>query len=288
MASYQILWVDDDWSDTKTTDQLELDKRNFLLSSLKKIEYRLKEIDNHPNWKFCHTVDKAVIEIHQTANDFRIAIVDFKYKPDDHQFGEILDHIRRRNIPYIVYSYFPRDVEKYPDFKGEDELRIGVIPKSTDAGGVLAERVAAFFKAPPFRILHLSDLHYDSNAKGAKSEEQKDLFDSLLSTLKEEHENNKFDAITITGDFSSENPEGDLDKVSEFINNLVNKTMEFDNIGRLFLVPGNHDLYWKDFEKGIISETPWKTIPRFLPIGLCFPGQYPGSFKCMESKKPFF
>ena len=218
----------------------------------------MKEIDNHPNWKFCHTVDKAVIEIHQTANDFRIAIVDFKYKPDDHQFGEILDHIRRRNIPYIVYSYFPRDVEKYPDFKGEDELRIGVIPKSTDAGGVLAERVVAFFKAPPVRILHLSDLHYDSNAKGAKSEEQKDLFDSLLSTLKEEHENNKFDAITITGDFSSENPEGDLDKVSEFINNLVNKTMEFDNIGRLFLVPGNHDLYWKDFKKGIISETPWR------------------------------
>jgi len=257
MARYQILWVDDDWSNTKTTDQQELDKREFLKNSLKKIKDRLGKIDNYLDWKFCHTVDKAVVEIHQTENDFSIAIVDYEYKPDDHKFGEILDHIRRRNIPYIVYSYFPSDVEKHPDFKDEDELRIGVIPKSNDVGEVLAERVVAFFKAPPFRLLHLSDLHYDSSANGDKSEEQKDLFDSLLNILKEEHANNKFDGIAITGDFSNKKPERDLIEVGEFIHNLVNNTIEFANIDRLFLVPGNHDLYWEDFDKGEISDKPW-------------------------------
>ncbi len=266
MALYQILWVDDDWSDTKATDQQELDKRNSLKSSQEKIKDRLGKIANQIEWKCCHTVDKAVVEIQKPANDFRIAIVDYEYKPYDHEFGEILDHIRRLNIPYIIYSNFLPDVEKHPDFKAEDELRIKVIPKDPAGREILAERVAAFFKAPPFRLLHLSDLHYDSNAKGNKYEYQQKLFDSLLERLKEEHDKNKFDGIAITGDLSNKNPERDLIKVVGFINDLVNKTIESYNIDRLFLVPGNHDLFWEDFKEGKISIKPWEPFLDFCKL----------------------
>jgi 3',5'-cyclic AMP phosphodiesterase CpdA len=252
MALYQILWVDDDWAGENGSE-----KKEFLNQSLKKIEDKLGQLANQIKWDFCHTVDRAVVKIQDSFNDFRIAIIDYKFGPEDSQFKEVLDHIRRKNIPYIIYSYFITDVKIHSDYMHEDELRIGLIPKHTDEGEVLAERITAFLKAPPFRLLHLSDLHYDSNAKNNELEAQNDLFRSLLDSLKEEHRKTKFDGIVITGDFSSKNPVMDLIEVRSIIQELVEITIGFDNVDRLFLIPGNHDIFWDDFEKGKISQKPW-------------------------------
>lgn len=252
MSLYQILWVDDDWASEEGTE-----KKEFLKRSLKKIKDRVGILANQIDWDFRDTIDKAVVKIQDPSNDFRIAIVDYEYGPKDSKFTVILDHIRRQNIPYIIYSYFITHVKKHPDYRDEDELNIGVIPKHADEGEILAERIAAFLKAPPFRLLHLSDLHYDYNAKGDNDEAQNDLFRSLQYRLKKEHKKNKFDGIVITGDFSYTNPERDLIEVRSIIQELVNNTIGPNNIDRLFIVPGNHDLCWDDFKKEKISQKPW-------------------------------
>ena len=108
-----------------------------------------------------------------------------------------------------------------------------------------------------FRLLLMSDLHYDSTAIDAAAESQKQLIDSLFNLIEKEHNHICFDAILMTGDLAAKNPKTDLIDVRAVIQEIVQKSIGERNIDRLFLIPGNHDVVWEKFEDDLASDRPW-------------------------------
>lgn len=90
------------------------------------------------------------------------------------------------------------------------------------------------------RWLHLSDIHFASNLDGATTIQIRDKLVEYLS--KNEI---KADCLFITGDFRYAKTQKDTqeaaDAVAEYIKKIA-KTVGVDNVKKIFLVPGNHDL----------------------------------------------
>ena len=90
------------------------------------------------------------------------------------------------------------------------------------------------------RWLHLSDIHFDLNGDGSTTIH---IRDELINYLR--RNGVKADCLFITGDFRFAKTQKDTqeaaDVVSEYIK-LIAKTVGIDDIKKVFLVPGNHDL----------------------------------------------
>jgi predicted MPP superfamily phosphohydrolase len=137
----------------------------------------------------------------------------------------------------------------------KSKLLLGVYEKRKD-DNQLKQRIISYFKAPPFRILHLSDLHYVEIAikEGKSYEEQMALFEALIEKVYNEHRNSPFDCIFMTGDFVGSNPDKDFIGVKESVMEIIEKTITMENVDRLFIVPGNHDMMWEDYENKVLSD----------------------------------
>lgn len=252
MARYEVLWVDDHWNKTVYPNE-----NKFLSMVSSQLEQEISKIDRQLNIVLCERPSDAVLELQEPSRDFRLAVIDYDFGGDKYNVENIMFHIRQRNIPYIIFSNFIESVENDPLFPPNDPLMLDLIEKGTNTSNVFINRLKNFFLAPPFRIVHLTDLHYNSEAKEEDADEQTDLFLSLIKILEKEHSTNPFDVIAITGDFSYRNPDKDLIFIRDTVKEIVRLTLTEENIDRLLLVPGNHDIYWKNFYKKKLSENPW-------------------------------
>jgi predicted phosphodiesterase len=112
------------------------------------------------------------------------------------------------------------------------------------------------------RILHLSDLHINSQFENEiDKEEQRYLHRSFFNTVQSINKRASFDAVVICGDFSATNPDQDLDDASRFVTELNKNTI--NNYDRLAIVPGNHELHWDDFNSCKLSAKPYKPYLQF-------------------------
>lgn len=281
--NYSAMWIDDDWSSTGRKPQ-----RDFLDDVLAQWNLVGQKSGLNITWSKPEDPANASVELDSPDNDFRLIILDYKFIGYGYSVSSILDKIRSKNIPYIVFSYFTVDFLALREAQRVDPLRLAVLPK--DASGVvtLIEMVRKFFVAPPFRMLHLTDLHFDSSLRDDEKEEQEEMFSSLIRELKENHQKTPFDALLITGDFANRDPHEDLIGVRTCIKDIVNETITEKNLDRLFIVPGNHDMLWKNFEKKETSDRPWSDFLDFLHASFTSEPNLLRAMEAWDSKRSLF
>ncbi len=94
-------------------------------------------------------------------------------------------------------------------------------------------------RAPPIRILHLSDLHVSADTDPLS------LFEPLAADLRDAREGpgvDRLDYLVISGDITNRAAPQEFEKAREFVSALI---QEFGlTAERCILVPGNHDLDW--------------------------------------------
>jgi predicted phosphodiesterase len=98
-----------------------------------------------------------------------------------------------------------------------------------------------------FNLLHLSDLHFGpqchfQDADPVRAAEL--LFSDLSNSFVECDIWPRFEAIILTGDYTWQTGEDGFQVAERFIPLLVSRG--WTNEHRLFLVPGNHDIVWRD------------------------------------------
>jgi len=259
MSRFRVVWADDDWEKKPEVRDKELDV------ALESIDERLREEGIFIDWVRCATAEGALAEIERPDRETRLAILDYRFRTgSEYDWKNIIPALERQSIPFVLFSNVISDMENDPDFPRSHRLFLGPHSKLTTHGRKsFIERIVSFFRSRPIRLLHLTDLHFDASALGADKEEHDRLNAALLKTLEEEQRIRPIDAVMITGDFAAKNPPLDLAAARMRVAAIVQATIGADALDRLFIVPGNHDLTWRNFSKGILEEAPWQAYVDF-------------------------
>jgi 3',5'-cyclic AMP phosphodiesterase CpdA len=274
MSGHRIVWADDHWN----TDGRFADNRRTLEEIASDIEARLREQDVVVEWICEASASNALAAIQRPGADVRLLILDFDF--DDptkgsaassarapagaapgggYDWRDIVVPAQQRGIPFVLFTSYLGDALVDPSFP-KTSLNIGMYGKHKRADvEAFVKRVVDFFRAPQFRLLHLSDLHWDGRAEGEAEREQGAIFDALEVRLGAEQQVRPVDAVCITGDLAYHHPAEDLPDVRRRINGILAATVGRGNPDRLLIVPGNHDLAWKEpFEKKELERRPWQ------------------------------
>lgn len=237
MENYNILWLDDEW-ETVSADYLK-QKEKEIITNLSNMDIKLNIIEKT---EINEEVTKIIIE---NEENIRLIILDIKLKNDTNIYTSLIPIAKQKNIPYLIYSsYIDEEVKEKAE---KDTNCLGAIPKSENLWDILNP----FFMHPSFSIIHLSDIHFNSE------EEEQPILESLLNKMEEIKVHKKIDLVTITGDFAySTNVTTDLREVKQFLLEISRRIL-MSKKGRLLIVPGNHDIVWEDYNKGIIDEKGW-------------------------------
>ncbi|MBL0702049.1 MAG: metallophosphoesterase [Desulfosarcina sp.] len=252
MAKYRILWVDDEWADN--AENL-CNAKTRLLSELadKRIDVSIKTES---------TIADAVVEVSRQDIEYRLVVVDLVFHEQRYEVEPLLGRLYERMIPYIVFTNF---IDKLDDKRfghNKKNYFVGKFVKSPQGCIDFSKAVALFFSSLPVRILHLSDLHYDANLSIEVDKEERDaLFDSLVDCIENESNIQPFDAVVICGDISMFTPNKDLIEARSLIKRI--NTVTVNDLNRLAIIPGNHDILWDDFDKKKLSEQPMRPYLEF-------------------------
>jgi len=248
MSKYNVLWVDDDWS-----DNADKTNYNYLSKTRKHIDVNLKRTNIEFAWALRKNPEEGVVELRQ-GMDFRMAIIDLMFSSTRFNINPIINELDEKRIPYIIFTHFKANIEQEANIKNK-ELLLGAYQKGLNDDEFI-HRIISFIKAPPFRILHLSDFHFKANQVMSNMSEQDSLLKSMIITIKEEHKRSPLDGIFITGDFVSDDPGDDFIGIKRYIIDLIVNTITIDNLNRLFIVPGNHDIHWLSYSDKQIAANP--------------------------------
>jgi len=184
--------------------------------------------------------------------------VDYEYSGAEYNWQALEEPLRARGIPYLVFSNFCKEIEEQGAFSENEALLLGVFPKDKEGTADLAARLCRFFKGLPFRILHVSDLHFDSAIGKDLEAEQETLYEKLKGVLAHEQHARPIDCLFVTGDFAWRKPFHDMTRVGDHLLDIIDCTVTRDRLNRVFMVPGNHDVKWHDFERGEPDANPWR------------------------------
>lgn len=259
MAIFEAIWADDGWEGGEDADE-----HAFLSSCMQAIGAALDDADCRVEWRYYGYAAGAALEVARPQNDFRLAIVDFRFGTQGWDWSSVVDELRKRNVPYIVFTNFPADAE-FTDGLRDDPLRLATLGKDAAGLGELALQVASFFRAPPIRILHLSDLHVRAEQGSDADEEAR--FTALYDCLRTESVVRPFDAAAFTGDFAGRDPVNDLSTARQRVRTLMEIAVLGD-VERAFVIPGNHDVHWTDFARKELARHPWQPYLDFYQA--CF------------------
>jgi predicted phosphodiesterase len=254
MAKFRILWVDDEW-DIEPKNEIILKTKNEIINKLtsEEIDIAIKTEKNIP---------EALVEVEKTDIEYRLVIVDLHFNNQRYQVEPLFTRLTENKIPYIIFTNFIDSIGKITVNNDKYQLVIGRFKKDSEGSYQLLKTVVLFFKSVPVRILHLSDLHFHSTLSDSNEIEERDaLFDSLLTTIEEENKRQRFDLVAICGDISMNSPENDLLDSRSLIKK-INK-LSVNSYERFAIVPGNHDIQWRDFHKKELARHPLKSYLEF-------------------------
>ena len=203
-----------------------------------------------------------MVEVGRTDVEYRLVIVDLNFNNQRYKVEPLFSRLSERRIPYIVLTNF---IDKLSEIMCKIEINnllVGKFKKDTDGCCQFLDTVVLFFKSVPVRILHISDLHFDSTlTEAANIEERNILFDSLVDTIKKENERQNFDSVVICGDISMHAPDSDLVEVRSLIKRINKESV--NSYKRLSIIPGNHDIQWTNFDKKKLSTRPLQAYLEF-------------------------
>lgn len=253
MLTYRALWVDDQWESVKVVPGNMNLYYDAVMREFEGTNNRIIVTTIHQHGEMWPELDRY---------DYRIVILDYDFAGQTKHMRQIVDELQKRNLPYVMFTQYFDECSNDPIFKKKDLLRRAIIDKKAKGERKLASLLRNFFDAPPIRLVHISDIHYDSKVTGDLAEARDRRLDSLVNTLAQEHKSGLFDAIALTGDFSKGSPESDLLGVRETVHKIVSRTIGKANLENLLIVPGNHDLQYITFP-GVLAPEPWAAYSDF-------------------------
>ena len=252
MAKFRILWVDDDWADNAKD----------LLSDRKRILEELSNQQIDVSIKTESTVADAVVEVGRDDIEYRLVIIDLVFHEQRYEVEPLFSRLSERRIPYVIFTSFIDKLDEIMCHLDENNLLIGQFEKSIEGRIALSQSIVLFFNSLPVRILHLSDLHFDSTLTNDIDKEERDaLFNSLIDTIGKESKRQHFDSVVICGDISMYSPDKDLVEARSLIKRINIATV--NDLNRLAIVPGNHDILWNKFKKKELADRPLQPYLEF-------------------------
>jgi len=242
----KIAWVDDELkSNTELRNNIRDIKNKFTDETL--------VVDEYIN------VGDAHIEL--TKNEYDCVIVDIKfeqYRFEQYKYTgtEIFDLLEKKGIHYAIYSSY--DIAKQKEYVQKSSSNIiGFYEKGKDSKKLI-NNIIDFLSVPPFRILQISDLHYNLTIDKTNRER---LLTSLEEKICDINCEKKINIITIAGDLVSADPAIELPIIRKYLANLFKKINI--NLNCVFVVPGNHEIHWEDFTTSKLSENPYTYYAEF-------------------------
>lgn len=252
MPKLHAVWVDDDW----TTDGR---RRQWLEDALTTLDQHLRDQGYFVEWEKLGGAAEAHVALSQREDetpDYRLAVLDCVFKDERWDWEVVAAVLQGRGIPFVFCSSFLDRVQPRIQQVVQERFLIGTVTKSEEGLRKLLSLVRGFFESPPIRLLHLSDFHFQHGLP--ESSEQEQVWKALFSTVEQEASQWPFDAVALTGDFAHHRPDRDLTRVRSYVKHLIVKTVGLSNLQRVFVVPGNHDLTWADFDQRLLAEQPWQ------------------------------
>ncbi|MCD7933188.1 MAG: hypothetical protein LUH15_18570 [Tannerellaceae bacterium] len=151
MKTYKIIWVDDEYQ----TDSIF---ENIIQNSNKK----LSDCGVSLEVKYCVNLHGELLD-DLDSGEYKLLITDIKIGDDKDAYTMLTKGAAKKRISYIIYS---SHISKQKNQNILDSC-VAVLEKNTDTSEI--EKILLdFFQLPPFRILHLSDLHFDSSKKNGR------------------------------------------------------------------------------------------------------------------------
>lgn len=255
---FHVLWLDDQWADSGTIGDWLANSERRLVNELEVVVDRAIVLSRVSN------AAEAAEHLRLGIIDYRVVLLDYRFELAQFDWSSVTRELLARGIAFAVMTNFPTDATRDADFPSDDPLCIGLFAKDEQGLTELIARLRRFLQAPPFRVLHLSDLHYSGvlsdlpDGAGADAlEEQEAKFEALEVTLRSLASVRPLDAVMLTGDFAWHNPEQDLRKVRPRVAGIIEATVGLARRERVYIVPGNHDLRWEDFRAKKLGPGAW-------------------------------
>ncbi|MBF0294769.1 MAG: metallophosphoesterase [Magnetococcales bacterium] len=269
-TEYTILWIDDHWSEKRDVGDTSASAAyDNLCSFSDRLQHSLGAYSRMIRWVKVIAPSAATAMILGEKIDF--AIVDFEVPSVDKKYDlpRVIDDIIGKCIPFCFLTNYPGGVKIFVDLLSKEKLSHfkGIYTKELADVSRLGSCLLSFFQIPSFSIVHLSDLHFSSVQNGSTTSlagEQVLLYEALIDFFEKHKSQFNFDALVITGDMAAKKPEVDLQIAREYIRLIAEKTISLKNLERMFIVPGNHDLTWSNFDALQISSNPWKNYVDFF------------------------
>ena len=111
MSKYNVLWVDDDWS-----DNADKTNYNYLSKTRKHIDVNLKRTNIEFAWALRKNPEEGVVELRQ-GMDFRMAIIDLMFSSTRFNINPIINELDEKRIPYIIFTHFKANIEQVSNIK---------------------------------------------------------------------------------------------------------------------------------------------------------------------------
>lgn len=253
MNNFNILWIDDVW-------EKNIDSNDFIfLNAIKnKLE---KEGNDTIKIIISPSISHAVTTINSDNIDFDFVIVDLIYKNETNfNYFEIIKAINKKKVKFAIFSEYEKDYQNTPVFNLGKDFLFGLYNKQNYED--LIKDLLEISSFSSINFIQLSDFHFDSTLKGNDYKNQEIRFDKLIDFLKAKNLNDPIDFMIFSGDFANKEIKNDLKECAKYIRKLVNSSMS-GLFERFFIVPGNHDIEWSNFEESEISSKPCESFYEF-------------------------
>lgn len=253
MKHFSAIWIDDGFNGH------ELAELEALSAA---VDARLADVGVAVSWQRFATIAAAIASITTDDHDYRLAILDYHFASEKPLWQNALRALRGHRIPYLILTRFRADVTAAAANTEPDVNRLGIVEKGAGADGALTRELQLFFDAPPVRILHVSDLHIDANAEDARKDEQDERVRAMVAVIKRTSKATPIDIAALTGDFAASEPADDLIQAVGAVGRLLDAA-GIRALERCCIIPGNHDLHWKDYRSRKLGPLPWQHYLNF-------------------------
>jgi hypothetical protein len=244
MNEFKILWIDDDWGNSSSYEY------KYLYS----VKAELEE-NEHLKVSIESNIAQGFATVGNHSDTFDLIIIDLNFgSMYDRIWNELVEAILKKGIQFAIYTNhrktYNNDLKDIRE-KCRDYL-VDIYDKS-EKNKFISE-IIQISNFNPITLVHLCDFHYDFTLKNKAEKSQNTMFQNLVDFMSEEHKSTPIDFYIFSGDFAAKNPLTEFDAVATYLKEMVNKTN--NDIDKLLLIPGNHDVHWLDYEKGILSKEP--------------------------------